>query len=131
MQLALPLMKERCQGKKKRGDRRQNLLCTIDAVSALRIAFEDSETSDFIKTNFSDPENRPEIVTHKRISRCDSGYRWEVEIIEKVPPACSGARGMINIAAVEIDASTGNIIGRKFFKNILLNEYVRCRIESD
>ncbi len=115
---------------KKIADERQNLLCAIDAASALRIAFEDSETSDFIRTNFSDPENRPEIVTHKRISRRDSGYRWKVEIIEKAPPACPGARKIINIAVVEIDASTGNIIGRKYFKNILLNEYIRYRIES-
>lgn len=124
-------MKERCQGKKKRGGERQNQLCAIDAVSALRIAFEDSETSDFIKTNFSDPENRPEIETHKQISRRDSGYRWKVEIIEKAPPACPGARKIINIAVVEIDASSGDIVGRKYFKNILLNEYVRFRIESD
>jgi hypothetical protein len=118
-------------GKKKTVGERQNLLCAIDAVSALRIAFEDSETSDFIKTNFSNPEKRPEIITHKWISRRDSGFRWKVEIIEKAPPACPGARKIINIAVVEIDASTGNIVGRKYFKNILLNEYVRYRIESE
>lgn len=95
----------------------------VDACRALRIALEDYDTSYFIKTNFSYPEQGAKIISHKWISSYDSGYKWNVEIIETASPLLIGETEMMNIAIVEVDSATGKIIRRQFFKNILVSEY--------
>jgi len=89
---------------------------------ALRIAMEDTETSRFIKTNFSYPEENPDIISHKWISKDWQGYKWNIEIIEKNKFIPGKAREILNIARLEID-SEGRIIKRQFLRNILENEY--------
>ncbi len=89
---------------------------------ALKMALEDAEMSHFIKTNFSSPEQRPQIISRKKLSR-QKGYRWIVEFIEKIPVSLNGKNGLMNIARIEIDPLKGKIIRRLFFSYILEEEY--------
>lgn len=109
--------------KERRGEKKQESIFTVDASEALRIALEDSETSYFIKTNFSYPEHCPEIVSRKWLSSYDSGYKWNVEIIERITNSYLGTGEMMNVAVVEVDSSSGRILRRQFFKNIFTYEY--------
>ncbi len=90
---------------------------------ALRAALEDAETSHFIKANFSYPEQRPQIVSRKKLSRQGKRCRWIVEFIEKIPVSLNGKNGMMNIARIEIDPFNGKVIDRRFFKNVFEEEY--------
>ncbi len=100
---------------------------------ALRAALEDAETSHFIKTNFSCPEQRPRIISRKKLSGQKQRTRWIVEFIEKIPVSLNGKNGMRNIARIEIDPYNGKVIDRRFFKNVFEEEYkkaVRQRSKS-
>ena len=101
---------------------KKKLMAPITSSKALKIAMEDSETSYFIKTNFSYPEQNPKIVSHRWISKDWQGYRWNIEIIEKHKFIPGRAKETLNIARLEID-SKGRIIRRQFLRNILENEY--------
>ncbi len=109
--------------KERRGKKQEESRFSVNASEALRIALEDSETSYFIKTNFSYPEQSPEIVSRKWISSYDSGYKWNVEIIERISNSALGIEEMVNVAVVELDSSSGRILRRQFFKNIFTYEY--------
>jgi len=100
-------------------------IAPITSSKALQIAMEDSETSYFIKTNFTYPEQRPEIFTHKWISKGSLGYKWNVEIVEKLKVSMENAKEMLNIAWIEIDSESGRIIRRHYLRNIFASEYKR------
>jgi hypothetical protein len=105
------------------GKRKEKKMITpISSSQALQIAMKDSETSHFIKTNFSNPEQRSKIVTHRWISKDWRGCRWNIEIIEKHNFPMGKVKEMLNIARIEIDPE-GRIIRRQFLRNILENEY--------
>ncbi len=95
----------------------------ITAAAALKIALEDPETSFFIIANFSYPEQRPKIISRKWISRYHSGHKWNVVIIEKMRRSFKGE--MKSVAIIEVDAASGKILRRQFFKNIFAHEYQR------
>lgn len=101
---------------------KKKLTAPLAPSKALRIAMEDTETSRFIKTNFSYPEENPDIISHKWISKDWQGYKWNIEIIEKNKFIPGKAKEMLNIARLEIDAE-GRITKRQFLRNILENEY--------
>jgi len=101
---------------------KKKLITSISSSKALQIALEDSETSHFIKTNFTYPEQYPEILSHKWISRDWQGYKWTVEIIEKQRFAMGKYKEMLNIARIEVDAK-GRITRRQYLRNILVSEY--------
>jgi len=109
--------------KERKRRKREERRFPVDSSQALRIALEDSETSYFIKTNFSYPEQSPEIVSRKWLSSYDSGYKWNVEIIERISDSSLGMGEMMNVAIVEVDSSSGNIVRRHFFKSIFICEY--------
>jgi hypothetical protein len=90
---------------------------------AYRAALEDAETSYFIKTIFSYPEQRPRIISRKKLSREDRGYRWIVEFIEKIPVSLNGKNGMMNVARIEVDPFSGKVTDRRFFKSVFEEEY--------
>lgn len=90
---------------------------------ALKLALEDAEMSHFIKTNFSYPEQRTRIISRKKLSRQEKGYRWVVEFKEEIPLFLNGKNGLMNIARIEIDPLKGKIIRRLFFSYILEEEY--------
>jgi hypothetical protein len=93
---------------------------------ALRAALEDAETSHFIKTNFSYPEQRPQIISRKKLSRKNQGHMWIVEFIEKIPVSLNGKNGMMNIARIEVNPFNGKVIDRRFFKNVFEEEYKKA-----
>jgi hypothetical protein len=95
----------------------------INASLALKLALKDAETSHFIKTNFSYPEQRPQIISRKKLYRQGKGYRWTVEFIEKIPVFLNGEDGMMNIVRIEVDPFNGKVIDRRFFKNVYEEEY--------
>ncbi len=97
---------------------------------ALRTALEDAETSHFIKTNFSNPEQRPQIISRRKLSRQEQEYRWIVEFIEIIPVSLNGKNGMMNIARVEVDPFNGRVIDRRFFKNVFEEEYKKAVYQS-
>ncbi|NIM89560.1 MAG: hypothetical protein GTO17_01270 [Candidatus Aminicenantes bacterium] len=101
---------------------KEKMMAPISSSRALQIAMKDSETSRFIVSNFSYPEQGPKIVSHRWISRDWRGYRWNIEIIEKHKFTMGKTREMLNIARIEID-SEGRITRRRFLRNILENEY--------
>ena len=109
------------QGKRKQFREEQEF--PITPCLALKLALEDAETSHFIKTNFAYPEQRPRIISRKKLSRQEKGYRWIVEIKEEIPLFLNGKNGLMNIARIEIDPLKGKIIRRLFFSYILEEEY--------
>lgn len=95
----------------------------LTASMALRIALEDSQTIYFIKTNFSNPEQRPEIISWKWKSRNRAGYSWNVAIVEKPQDSFNKKVELVNIALIEVDSLTGKILKRQFFRNIFAAEF--------
>ena len=95
----------------------------ITSSKAYQIVMEDSITCFFIKTSFSYPEQMPKISSLKWISKEGNNLKWNVEIIEKSTFSINGNKGMNNIALVEVDALSGKIINRQFFRNIFDQEY--------
>jgi hypothetical protein len=95
----------------------------VDKSTVLRIALEDAETSHFILTYFSHPEQRPRIISRKKIILQDRKYRWIIELIEKIPSCFNGNKEMMNIARIEVDPFCGEIIDRQYFKNLFEDEY--------
>lgn len=98
----------------------------VTSSLALRLALGDAETSHFIKTNFSNPEQRPQIISRNKLSRQKKGYRWIVEFIEKIPLSLNGKNGMMNIARIEVNAFNGKVIDRRFFANVFEEEYEKA-----
>lgn len=112
----------------------------ITSSKALRIALEDSETRYFIQTNFSRPEQKPEIFLNKWISKDEKGLIWHVEIIEKPNSWLTEKGKMLNIALIIVDSKSGRIIERNYLRSILLSEYkqflrnkkqLKARIKND
>ena len=95
----------------------------LTASAALRTALEDAKTGHFIKTNFSDPQHRPHIVSRTSLSRKNQHCRWIVEVKEEIPLSLNGKSGLMNIVRIEIDPFKGEIIRRLFLKYILEEEY--------
>ena len=112
------------EGKKKRKNKKEKkkMISQISSSQALQIAMKDSETTHFIKTNFSYPEQSSKIVTHRWLSKDWRGYRWNIEIIEKHNFHIGNVGEMLNVARIEIDTE-GRIVRRQFLRNILENEY--------
>ena len=97
----------------------------LTASAALRMALEDGKTGHFIKTNFSDPQKRPRIISRTSLSRKNQHCKWIVEVKEEIPLSLNGKRGLINIARIEIDALKEKIIKRLYLKYVLEEEYKR------
>lgn len=95
----------------------------ISASEALRIALEDSQTTHFIKTNFSRPEERPEIVSHKWLIREEARAIWNVVLVERPQDSFHRNLKLLNMAIIEVDFLTGKIISRQFLQNILETEF--------
>jgi len=103
----------------------KRLIVPIASSKALQIALEDSETSYFIRTNFSYPEQNPKIYSHKWISRNGQRYKWNIEIIEKFKLSLVCEEELLNIALIEVDSNSGKIIKRQYLRNVLASEYKR------
>lgn len=97
----------------------------LTASAALLMALEDAKTSHFIKANFADPQQRPDIVSRTSLFRKNQHCRWIVEVKEEIPLSLNGKSGLMNIARIEIDPFKGMIIRRLFLKYILEEEYQR------
>jgi hypothetical protein len=110
-------------GKKKKDLKQRDETSPITESKALRIVFEDKQTSHFIRVNFSNPEQKPRILSRKNISSKDHRFFWIVEIIEKIPLFLDEKNGLMNIARIEVDLFSGEIIGRQFYNYILEEEY--------
>ena len=111
------------EGKKKSYEQK-NKTSPISESKALRIVFEDRQTSHFINENFSNPLQKPHILSRKNLSRRGHCFFWIVEIIEKIPLALDEEEdGLMNIARIEVDLFSGEIIDRQFFNYILEKEY--------
>jgi len=102
---------------------KRKLMIPISSSRALKIALEDSETSYFIKANFSYPEKNPKILSQKWISKDGRGYKWNVEIVEKPELFLNSKKEIFNIALIEVDLKSGRIIKRHYLKYILASEY--------
>jgi hypothetical protein len=119
----LPLKDKNQLKEERRKQIREDQAFPINASIALKLALGDAETSHFIKTNFSYPEQRPQIISRKKLYRQEKGYRWIVEFIEKIPIFLNGEDGMMNIVRIEVDPFNGKVIDRRFFKNVFEEEY--------
>lgn len=116
--------KERHGNMKREGD------FPVDRTTVLRIALEDAETSHFILTYFSQPEQGPRIISRKKLILQDRKYIWIVEFIEETPFCFNGKKEMMNIARIAVDPFCGKIVGRRYFKNLFKDEYRRIIIHS-
>ena len=118
------LLKEReSLGGEKKDLERKDKSSPIPESEALRIVFEDEQTSHFIRVNFSSPEQKPHILSRRNLSRRDHHFLWVVEIIERIPLVLEGEDGLMNIARIEVDLLSGEIIDRQFYAYILEEEY--------
>lgn len=95
----------------------------LSAEEALFLAFEDPQTAHFLKTFFSTPEQKSEIMTERRATKNSSGYFWQVAIIEKPMSALRTNPPLLNIAHVMVDAHDGKVRRRWFLKNVFYEEY--------
>ncbi len=103
----------------------------LTASAALRMALEDAKTAQFIQTSFSDPQERPNILSRTRLSRKNQHCCWIVEIKEEIYLSLDGKSGLRNIARIEIDPCKGEIVRRLFLKYILEDEYRTILREKD
>jgi len=110
-------------GGEKKDLEQKNKSSPIPESEALRIVFEDKQTSHFITTNFSCPEQKPHIVSRRNLSRRGHRFFWVVEIIERIPLALDGENGLMNIVRTEVDLFSGEIIDRQLYAYILEEEY--------
>ena len=109
---------------RKRGEQNENgNKFPLTSAAALRMALEDAKTSHFIRTNFSDPQNRPHILSRTSLSRKNQHWRWIVEVKEEISLSLNGKNGLRNIARIEIDPFKQKIVRRLFLKYILEDEY--------
>jgi hypothetical protein len=109
-----------------RSHQRKPGLC-LSAEEAVFIAFEDTETARFLKTSFSGPEQKPEIITERRMTKHAHCHFWQVAIIEKPPAAFKVNRPLLNVAHVIIDAFDGKILQRWYLKSVFYEEYHEFR----
>ena len=117
-------------GRREKNHEQKNKTLPVSESKALRIVFEDKQTSHFIAVNFSNPEQKPRILSRKNLSRRDHRFFWIVEIIEKIRLALNSKEdGLMNIARIEVDLFSGEIIDRQFYNYILEEEY-QDRVEE-
>ncbi len=101
----------------------------MDAMAAFRVALEDRETAEFMRKNFSRPEDKPEFLFRKKISKTGHGGQWTVELIEKIP-AFNSSGGLMNVARIAVDPVSGTVVRRQFFRSILADEYRKFARQS-
>jgi hypothetical protein len=111
--------------KERNGNAKREEDFPFDRTTVLRIALEDAETSHFILTYFSQPEQGPRIISRKKLILQNRKYIWIVEFIEEIPFCFNGKKAMMNIARIEVDPLCGEIVGRRYFKNLFKDEYRR------
>lgn len=110
--------------KRKRGKQNENEnKFLLSSTAALRMALEDAKTARFIQTSFSDPQQRPHILSRTSISQKNQHWRWIVEVKEEISLSANGRSGLRNIARIEIDPFKQKIVRRLFLKYILEDEY--------
>lgn len=85
------------------------------------MAWEDPKTIRFIQTNFSYPEQSPEILTQTWVSEEET---WNVSIIEKNLFLKAQKDALITVAWVAIDSRSGEIRRRCYFRNIFFTEFL-------
>lgn len=90
----------------------------VTASQALKIAFEDRETIHFILTCFARADERPRVSSSRWRSGDDQNSAWNIVIIERPPAVLVKTRDLINAALLEVDAATGMVLGRRFFKGV-------------
>ncbi len=95
----------------------------IGAADALFAALADMKTAAFIKTVFSQPEQRPAVTTEKNRCRLGKKLFWEVAIIEKPPSPLRLKDPLLNVAHVLIDAADGRVRERWFLTRVQNGEY--------
>ena len=95
----------------------------IPAVRAFQIALEDPQTISFIWTNFLSPEKCPQITSRRWLSSGNSGFKWNIELLEKRLLSFQKKVDLINVILLEVDTSNGKITSRTYFTNLLMNEY--------
>jgi len=95
----------------------------LSAEKALFLALEDPPTAYFLRTAFAIPEQRPEIMTERWVTKDKFCYFWQVAIIEKPRPALRGNPPLLNIAHVTVDALDGKISQRWFLRSVFYEEY--------
>jgi hypothetical protein len=94
----------------------------IGAADALFAALADLKTAAFIKTVFSQPEQKPAVTTEKNQRRLGKKRFWEVAIIEK-PRSPRLRDPLLNVAHILIDAADGRVRERWFLTKVQDAEY--------
>ncbi len=95
----------------------------LSSEQALFLALEDPQTAHFLRTAFGIPEQRPEIVTKRRLTKARPCSSWHVAIIEKPRPSLRACPPLLNIAHIMVDALDGQILQRWFLKSVFYEEY--------
>ncbi len=95
----------------------------LSAEEALFLALEDPQTACFLRTAFSIPEQKPEIMTERWVTKNSCCCFWQVAIIEKPPSALRANLPLLNIAHVMVDARDGNVLRRWFLRSVFYEEY--------
>jgi hypothetical protein len=73
----------------------------------------------FMLSSFARPEQRPSIISH---TQPDGFGKWRVALIENLPSNGCPGRRLVNIALFEVHGQSGEILGRRFFRNLMAKE---------
>jgi hypothetical protein len=95
----------------------------MSAERALFQALEDPQTACFLRTAFRMPEQRPEIVTERWVTKDRTFPSWHVAIIEKPPATIRTDQSLLNIAHIILDAHDGKVLQRWYLQRVLDKEY--------
>ena len=101
----------------------------ISAKRAFQIALEDPKTISFIQTVFSRPEEHASITSRKWLSKDNSGFRWNIELMEENLPYFRRL-DLVNVVLVEVDPKSEKITKRCYLAHILHSEYKKYIAQS-
>ncbi len=100
-------------------------LLLISGKDAYKIAVEDEATAFFMRTVFSCPGEKTSIRSKKYLDIKRKTPVWRIELLEKDSTGKAiPCPEWANILSIEVDALSGKVLKRSFYKNISEKEYM-------
>ena len=95
----------------------------LSSEEALFRALEDPQTAHFLRTAFALPEQKPEIVMKRWLTKDGGCASWHIAIMEKPWPSRGQGLPLLNVIHVRLNALDGQVLGRWLLQSVLYEEY--------